>query len=347
MKALIYNGPRDIRYQDFPDPVLENGDSVILKVKKSSICGSDLHIYHGDLHPDRPFVVGHEFIGEVIEVGNTVRRFKAGDQVIVSPGCGCGICRACHAGTGCENGIGRVFGMGPLANYLHGGQAEYVMVPAADTSLITIPEGVTDDQAILLTDNFPTGYAGAKWAEIEPGHTVAVIGLGSVGLNAVESAYFLGAAKVFAIDKIDERLSTAQSMGAIPINGENAIDQIRQATKGLGVNAVIEAVGHDATIRMGFDLVRPGGVISVVGASQNPDFSFPMASAFWNGLRFHTGLCPVRLYWDELILLIQSGRLKPERVVTHHMGLSEGEKAYSLFDSLKDGVIKIVLDSQQ
>ena len=347
MKALVYNGPKDIKFQNFADPALESGDSVILKVKKSSICGSDLHIYHGDLKPDRPFVVGHEFIGEVVEVGDMVRRFKVGDDVIAAPGCGCGVCRSCHAGGGCENGVVRVFGMGPLSNYLHGGQAEYVMVPAADTSLIKIPEGVNDDQAILLTDNLPTGYAGAKWAEIQPGQTVAVIGLGSVGLNAVECAYFLGASKVFAVDKIPERLAAAESMGAIPISGEDAVSQIREATKGVGVDSFIEAVGYDATIRMGFDLVRPGGVISVVGASQNPDFSFPMASAFWNGLRFHIGLSPVRSYWDELILLIQSGRLKPERVVTHHMALSEGGTAYEIFDARKDGAIKIVLDSKK
>jgi threonine dehydrogenase-like Zn-dependent dehydrogenase len=168
-----------------------------------------------------------------------------------------------------------------------------------------------------------------------------------VGLNAVESAYFLGASKVYAIDKIPERLKVAESLGAIPIIGDDAAAQIIEATKGIGVDSFIEAVGHNDTIRMGFDLVRSGGVISVVGAAQSNDFSFPMGFAFWRNLRFHIGLCQVRLFWDELIPLVQAGRLKPERVVTHHMGLSEGEEAYRLFDARKAGVIKIILDPEK
>lgn len=344
MKALVYNGPKDIRYQDFADPVLQSGDSAILKVIKSSICGSDLHIYHGNIQHEKPFVVGHEFIGEVVEIGDKVRLFSQGDRVIVAPGCGCGVCLQCQRRIGCDNGKIRVFGMGALSNYLHGGQAEAVMVPAADTTLLKIPEGINDDQAVLLTDNFPTGWVGAKWAEIQPGQTVAVIGLGSVGLNAVESAYFLGAAKVFAIDRVPERLKVAELIGAIPINGDDAVVQIQEATNGIGVDAFIEAVGSNETIKMGFDLIRPGGVISVVGAAQRNDFAFPMAAAFWRGLRLHIGICQVRQYWDEIIPLVQAGRLKPDRVVSHHMGLTEGADAYRQFDRREDGVIKIILD---
>lgn len=347
MKALIFNGPEDIRYQDFQDPQIETEDSVIVKVRKSGICGSDLHIYHGGFINDTDFVVGHEFIGEIVEVGENVRGFSPGDQVLSAASIGCTDCPQCKIGrvTRCERGVTRCYGQGSLGGYLQGGQAEKVMVPAAETTLLHMPQGVSDDQAILLTDNLPTAYFGAKNAGIHPGQAVAVIGLGPVGLLSVECAFILGAARVFAIDKVPERLSNALELGAIPLTGDDIKTQIKEATKGRGVDAVIEAVGADATIIMGLALVRNEGTVSVVGVNMNKSIAFPIAWAQFKNITFRMGVCPVQAYWNELIPLVQSGRIRGKNVVTHHMKLSEGAEAYRIYDERKDGIMKIILET--
>jgi len=344
MKALVYQGPERITYETVDDPTPADTESVIVKVDRCAICGSDLHIYHGHgFSPDTGFCVGHEAIGEIVEVGSGVKRFRSGDRVIIAGGVGCTECEHCRAGRVdlCERGPGRVFG---VSAGLPGGQAEAVAVPAADTTLTNIPEGVNDEQALLLTDNLPTGYYGAERAEIVPGQSVAVIGLGPVGMLAAESALLMGASRVFAIDRVRERLDAAETLGATAVRSDTPVDEIREATKGRGVDAAIEAVGADETICMGLHLVRTGGVVSVVGVNQSMDCRFPMGLAFAKSIALHIGLCPVQSFWPKLIPLIQNGRLKPDRVITHRVGLSEGEQAYRQFAAREDGVMKTVLE---
>jgi 2-desacetyl-2-hydroxyethyl bacteriochlorophyllide A dehydrogenase len=344
IRALTYHGARDVRVETRPDPTPPDADGALLRVERAAICGSDLHLYHGDLPVLEPgFAIGHEFVGEVVEVGRGVRDFRPGDRVLCSGVIGCGLCHACRAGhvARCERRVSRVFGMGPA---LPGGQAEAVAVPGADAALRRIPDGLSVEQAVLLTDILPTAWFGAKNAELRPGQSVAVVGLGPVGQLAVECALVFGASRVFAVDTIPERLAAAKALGAVPLEPGAAVEAVLAATGGLGTDAVIEAVGADASIQLALQLVRPAGVVSVVGVNVRLDFPFPMALALMKNLTFRIGVCPIPEFWDELIPLVLAGRLRPERVFTHRLPLSQGTDAYRLFDEKRDGVLKVLLD---
>jgi 2-desacetyl-2-hydroxyethyl bacteriochlorophyllide A dehydrogenase len=289
------------------------------------------------------FAIGHEFVGEVVETGSAVTGVRPGDRVLVSGVIGCGACPRCARGevVRCERGGTRVFG---VQAELPGGQAEAVAVPAADHAVRRIPEGVSVEQAVLLTDILPTGWFGARFAEVRPGQDVAVIGLGPVGLMALLSAQGMGAARVFAVDPVAERRAVARELGATALSPDQVDAAVAEATRGQGVDAVIEAVGADATIHQAIALARRGGVVSVVGVNMRMDFPFPLGLAFMKDLTFRAGLCPVPETWAELVPLVAAGRLRPERVFTHRMGLSEGAEAYRLFDARRDGVLKVLLD---
>lgn len=344
MKALTYHGHKDVRYETVDDPVLPDERGAIVKIEKIAICGSDLHGYHGPANESRlGQSLGHESIGEVVEVGSAVRSVRTGDRVIISAAIGCGECGPCHIGRigACERGGTRVFG-----SSLGGCQAEAVGVPVADHSLRVIPEGVSDEQAVLLTDILPTGYYGAYNAEIKPGQTVAVIGLGPVGQISVETSFLFGPSRVFAIDTVSHRLAEAERLGAIPVDASkvNPLEFVKEHTGGLGPHAVIEAAGPDETVRMAFDMVRGGGVVSQVGANMNPAFPLPLGMILMKDITFRVGLCPIPMLWDHLIPLVQEGRLHPERIFTHHMPLSKGSDAYDIFDRRAENVIKVMLD---
>jgi len=344
VRALTFHGKGDVRLESVPDPAPPDAAGAVLRVERAAICGSDLHLYHGDLPVAEPgFAIGHEFVGEVVEVGREVRDFRRGDRVLCSGVIGCGACRACRAGrvARCERRATRVFGMGAA---LPGGQAEAVAVPGADAALQRIPDGVSVEQAVLLTDILPTAWFGARNADLRPGQSVAVIGLGPVGQLAVECAFALGAARVFAIDRIPERLAAAAALGAQPLRPEEAADAVLAATAGLGADAAIEAVGADASIQLALQLARPAGTVSVVGVNLRLDFPFPMALALMKNLTFRVGVCPVPELWPALVPLVQAGRLRPERVFTHRLPLSKGADAYRLFDEKRDGVLKVLLD---
>ena len=344
IRALTFHGKGDVRVESRPDPTPPDQDGAVLRVERAAICGSDLHLYHGDLpQPELGFAIGHEFVGEVVEVGRSVRDFRPGDRVLCSGVIGCGLCPTCRARrvARCERRVSRVFGMGAG---LPGGQAEAVAVPGADAALQRIPDGVSVEQAVLLTDILPTAWFGAKNAELRPGQSVAVIGLGPVGQLAVECALVFGASRVFAVDRVPERLAAAAALGAVPLQPEDAAEAVLAATGGLGVDAVIEAVGADASIQLALQLVRPAGVVSVVGVNLRLDFPFPMALALLKNLTFRIGVCPIPEFWPELIPLVQAGRLRPERVFTHRLPLSKGADAYRLFDERRDGVLKVLLD---
>jgi len=343
MRALVYHGQGDIRCEDVPDPMPEGPDGAVVKIERTAICGSDLHIYHGQMGEGH-FSIGHEAIGEVVEAGSGVRDFRAGDRVLVSGVIGCGHCGPCRSGavTSCEREGGRVFGTN---QGLAGGQAEALAVPDADATLHRIPDGLSTKSAVLLTDILPTGYFGAENAEIEPGHDVAVIGCGPVGLMAIQSALLFGPRRVFALDGVPGRLDAAKRLGAIPcdVSGD-ANGEILEATGGLGPHSVIEAVGADDTIRNALALVRRGGRVSVIGVNTNMAFEFPMALALFKNVTFRIGVCPVPRFWSHLVPLLAEGKLQPDFVFTHEMGLGDGAAAYELFDSRREGVLKVLLD---
>lgn len=344
MKALRYYGARDIRYETADDPVIEASGDAIVKVDKCSICGSDLHIYHGEGFSDETgFCVGHEAVGEIVEVGRDVSRVKVGDKVIIPASAGCGKCRSCISGDvmACETASFACYG---LSSALQGSQAEAVRVPGADYNTAKLPEGVSSDQALLMTDALATAWFGARKANIKRGGTVAIIGLGPIGLMAVECAFVMGAARVFAIDLVEERRAIARELGAETPNPENAKEIIAEITSGRMCQSVIEAVGHASTINMAIRLAGFRGTVSVIGVNQDKDFNFPMARAFGAGLDFHIGTCSVPEEWPELIPLIQSGRLNPQRFISHRMKLEDGAAAYEMFDRREDGVLKVVFD---
>ncbi|MFM1983363.1 MAG: hypothetical protein RJB22_2082 [Pseudomonadota bacterium] len=343
MKALRYFGPRDIRFDSMDDPVLHSPGDAIIKVDRCAICGSDLHIFHGHgFSEDIGFCVGHEAVGEVVELGSAVSRLKIGDKVMLPAAVGCGACQACLSGNviKCATNSGRCYG---LSASLQGCQAEAVRVPAADCNAVPIPEGISADQALMMTDSLATAWFGARQADIAPGCSVAVVGLGPIGLMAVESAFAMGASQVFAIDLVPERRALAQAVGAIPLSPEDAEAHIAEATHGRMIDGVIEAVGLDATISLALRLAARRGTVSVIGVAQSRKFTFPISRAFGQGLTFRIGTCSVPEEWPALIPLVQSGRLRPERYISHVLPLSAGAQAYDLFDARADGALKMVL----
>ena len=345
MKGIVYHGNRDVRVENLPDPTPPDSRGAVVKVERTAICGSDLHLYHGDMPLESPagFTLGHEFVGEVVETGSDVVRFKPGDRVIVSGVIGCGECPPCSRGevVRCLAKATQVFG---VTEHLDGGQAEAAAIPVADHALMRIPDGVSVEQAVLLTDILPTGFFGARMAGISPGDTVVVIGAGPVGIQALLSAQLFGPARVLQVDRVPERLALAEKLGAIPIHADHADARIAEATDEQGAECVIEAVGLDATIIKAIEWARAGGTVSVIGVNSSMALPFPMLSAFMKDLTFRTGLVPVPELWPALIPLVVSGRLHPEVVFSHHMGLSEGAEAYRAFDAREDGVMKILLD---
>lgn len=343
MKALRYYGARNVRYETMDDPVPQSDRDAVVKVTACSICGSDLHIYHGHgFSEDTGFCVGHEAVGEVVEVGRGVQRLKVGDKVMLPAAVGCGQCRSCLSGVvnTCEYGQSGCYG---LSAKLQGSQAEAVRVPAADMNAVRVPDGVTMDQALMMTDALATAWFGARNADIRPGASVAVIGLGPIGLMAVDSAFVMGAHVVYAIDPIPGRRALAEASGAIALHPDEALERIKENTKGRKLDCAVEVVGSDATVDFALRLVRPRGTVSVIGVQQSRRFAFPLERAFAAGLTFRVGTCSVPEELPALFPLVQSGRLRPERYVSHRLPLSEGAEAYRLFEAREAGALKMVL----
>ena len=346
MKALVFHGARDIRFEDYADPTLMFDHAVILKVTHCSICGSDLHIYHGDRIGKtdysagvEPFCVGHEFIGEIVAKGKDVHRFAVGDMVIAAGGSGCGECNACLSRVGrCARST--AFG---LSTRLQGGQAEFAQVPNADLTLMRIPEGVSNDQAVLLTDALATANFGIARAEVSPGARVAIVGLGPIGLLGIELAFARGASAVFAVDPVETRRRHAESLGAIAVEPDNARDTIRGITKGAGCDSIFEASGARGAIGMVPSLARHGATASFIGLPQG-DTAIPMRDVIYRNLTVRAGIANVVAQWDSVIPLLQSGRVRGEGLFTHRMSLSDGAEGYRMFDAREEGVMKIMFE---
>ncbi len=387
MKALCWHGKHDIRCDTVPDPTIQDAGDVIIKVTSCAICGSDLHIYDGVIPGmESGDVLGHETMGEVVEVGGEVSKLKVGDRVVIPFTISCGECFFCKRGffSGCERSnpnrktAEKLWGHSPagLFGYSHilggfpGGQAEYLRVPYADVGPIKVPESLTDDQVLFLSDIFPTGYMAADNCNIQPGDTIAVWGCGPVGLFAIRSAFMLGAERVIAIDTVPERLAMAREAGAITVDfkEDDVYERIQDLTGGRGADACIDAVGTEAdasgsadsvidrikvatfmgtdrphVLRQAIHCCRNFGTVSIVGVYGGFLDKIPMGSAINRGLTFRMAQTPVQFYLPKLLERVENGEIDPSFVITHHASLEDGPDMYKTFRDKQDGCVKVVL----
>lgn len=387
MKALIYEGTGRVAHAEVPDPQIMDARDAIIRVTSCAICGSDLHIYDGvvpQMHCGD--VLGHEAMGEVVECGRDVTGLRPGDRVVVPFTIACGECYFCKRGwfSGCErsnpdfrrakamwgNSPAGLFGYSHLLGGYAGGQAEYLRVPFADVGPIKVPSGMTDDQALFLSDIFPTGFMAAEFCDIRQGDTIAIWGCGPVGQMAIRSAFILGAERVIAIDTVPERLAMAQEGGAEVLNFReiDIYDEIMLRTDGRGADACIDAVGSEAdafgsldamidrvkhaaylatdrahVLRQAIHCCRNFGTVSVVGIYAGFLDKIPFGSAVNRGITFRMAQTPVQRYMPRLLALIEEGRIDPSFVITHKAPLEDGPDLYRAFRDKLDGCVKVVL----
>jgi 2-desacetyl-2-hydroxyethyl bacteriochlorophyllide A dehydrogenase len=336
---VIIDGAGQVRVVQAPEPTVPGPGGAVVAVDASAICGSDMHFYDGDLDLGMSIPVGHEFLGTVVEVGPDVRRFAVGDRVLTASVAGCGACDGCATGDPvlCVDGP-KVFGSGMLP----GGQATAVAVPAADFQLLSIPEGMGDEAALLLTDNLATGWAGAQRADIPPGGTVVVLGLGAVGLCAVRSALALGAARVLAVDPVAGRRTRAADSGAEPVEGPT-VESVLDATGGRGADAVIDAVASDATLDDALASVRPGGTVSVVGVHDLEPYPLAALTTLFRSVTLRMTTAPVHRTWKELVPLVQHGRIRTDGIFTHEFALADAADAYAAVAERSAACVKVLL----
>lgn len=386
MKAVCWHGVNDVRVDTVPDPKILNPRDAIIKITRTAICGSDLHLYDGYIPTmESGDILGHEFMGEVVELGSEVKNLKIGDRVVVPFTISCGSCFFCQRDLWslCDNSnpnawmAEKFYGHSPsgLFGYSHlmggyaGGQAEYARVPFADVGPLKIPDGLTDDQVLFLTDIFPTGYMAAENCNIQPGDTIAVWGCGPVGQFTIRSAFLLGAERVIAIDRFPERLALAQAGGADVLNYEEVEvgEALKEMTGGRGPDACIDAVGMEAhgtdlmalydkvkqavrletgrptALREAIVACRKGGVVSVPGVYGGFVDKVPMGSIVNKALTLTSGQTHVHRYLRPLLEHIQNGDIDPTFVITHRLPLSEAPNGYEIFKHKKENCIKVVL----
>ena len=374
MLALTYHGAHNVRVEELPTPDLLRPTDAIIRVTSTAICGSDLHLIH-NLIPNLPdgMTMGHEAMGVVEEVGPEVTRVRRGDRVVVAFPIACGQCFYCNqqlyslcddANPEGENGA--IFGYGKQYGGYDGGQAEYVRVPYADVGLLKVPDQLTDEQVLFLSDILPTGWFGCEAGGVKKGDDVVVMGCGPVGLMARQSAWLQGARRVFAVDHLGYRLEAAERLcGAEPINllDTHVGEAVKERTDGKGADVAVDCVGLEATmstwdkietllkldsgsisaLSQAIQAVRRGGSIGVVGVYGGRNNFFPWGEIFAKGLRIQAGQTPVQKYWHTLLEHVQAGRLKPDAIITHRIPLNEGPRGYELFDQKQDNCIKVVL----
>ena len=339
MKAVVYHGPEDIRLEDVPTPKIIEPTDAIVRVTLSTICGTDIHIQHGGLPAVKPgTIIGHEFCGEVVEVGPNVHNVKPGDKVAVSCVTQCGTCFYCLRGeySQCTTGSW-IFGY-----LIDGCQAEYVRVPYADTGLHIIPEGLTEEDLLFIGDILSTGYFGAENGEIKPGDTVAVMGAGPVGMCAMATSRLWGPAQIIAVDTNEQRLQVALDNGIadIVINPakEDAVAKIRELTEGRGADVTIEAVGITPTYNMALEAVRPAGTVSIIGVFEKPQ-ELKMNEYWIKNLTIKMGLVNANKL-PQLIELIKKGKIDMRFLQTHKAPLNDIMEGYDVFGNKKDDCLK-------
>ena len=388
MKALCWQGKEKVRVETVDDPKILNPRDAVIRITRTAICGSDLHLYDGYIPTMEPGdILGHEFMGEVVEVGREVKNVKSGDRVVVPFTIACGQCHFCknQLWSLCDNTnpnawlAEKFFGFSPsgLFGYSHmlggyaGGQAQYARVPFVDVGALKIPEGLTDEQVLFLSDIFPTGYMGAENCDIKPGHVVAIWGCGPVGQFAIRSAFMLGAEKVIAIDRFPERLNLARAAKADILNYDevdDVVEELKWMTGGRGPDACMDAVGmeahghgipaiYDATkqamkisfdrplvLRQAIQACRKGGVVSIPGVYGGFLDKIPFGAAMNKGLIMRMGQTHMMRYMQPLLDRVQKGEIDPSFVITHRLSLEEAPQAYKMFRDKEQACIKVVLD---
>lgn len=342
MRAVTFQAPGQVAVREVAEPELTRPDDAIVQVRASGICGSDLHIYHGRVPVERGFTIGHEFVGEVLAVGEEVERVAVGERVVGCFHTACGTCAACVRGDYHRCLHGRTFGHGSKLGDLQGSQAERVLVPRANLTLRPVPEGMSDEVALFAGDVLGTGYHAIAHAGLTSGDTAAVIGLGPVGLCAVQAAGAAGATQVFAIDTVPERLDMARRFGArsLHLTEDDPKRAIRAATGGLGVDVTVDAVGDPDPLALAISLTRDAGVVSGIGAYAGRG-EVPLGLAWLKGVTVRLGLANVIAHVDRVLAMTSAGRLDPAPLVSRHMALEEAAEAYAAYDRRE--ALKIVL----
>lgn len=383
MRALVFHRPKKVSVDMVDDPRIEAPHDVILQVTATAICGSDLHIYNGLFPQKKPLVLGHEFMGIVTEVGAAVQRLQRGDRVVVPFPIACGHCWFCRHDLaphcevsnadhyGPEGGLltnkgGGMFGYTDLYGGYSGGQAEYVRVPFADFGARVVPDGLSDEQVLFLSDIFPTGYAAVDWAGLRGGETVAVFGCGPVGIMAMKSAWLRGAARVIGVDVLPYRLERAHVAGraeTLDAGAADPIEALRGLTEGRGPDVCIDAVGLEAdrnvldkiyavlhaergtpkVLEMCLSAVRRGGVVSTVGVYATTHDNFPVGQCFDKGLTLRMGQAPVHAYIDTLMEVVRTGQVQLDDVISHRLPLADAARGYQMFNDKEDACVKVVL----
>ena len=342
MRAVTFQAAGEVRIEEKPDPEIVAADDAVVRIEASGICGSDLHIYHGRVPVEPGFTIGHEFVGTVMAAGGAVERVAVGDRVLGTFHTACATCASCLRGDYHRCRKGQTFGHGAHLGDLQGAQAEQLLVPRANLTLRRVPEGMSADVALFAGDVMGTGYHAIVHAGMRSGDTVAVLGLGPVGLCAVQAALAGGAVEVFAIDTVEDRLAMAASFGATPLHLTEAEPKqaVRAATGGLGVDVVVDAVGDPGPLALAVSLARDAGTVSGIGAYAGKG-EVPLGLAWLKGLDLRLGLANVIAHVDRVLALIEAGRLDPAPLVTHHMRLDQAPEAYGIYDRRE--ALKIVL----
>jgi threonine dehydrogenase-like Zn-dependent dehydrogenase len=386
MKAVCWHGKRDVRVENVPDPKIINPRDVIVRITLTAICGSDLHLYNGFIPTmESGDILGHEFMGEVVEVGHQ-NGLKLGERVVVPFAIACGNCFYCKSGltSACDNsnpnaellerkdgysGAG-LFGYSHLYGGYAGGQAEYVRVPYGDVGPFKVPDSLTDEEVLFLSDILPTGYMAVENCNIKDGDVVAVWGCGPVGQFAIRSAWLLGAGRVIAIDRFPERLALARKANAETIDYQEVddiLEQIKELTGGVGPDSCIDAVGLEAhghsiaalydrakqtamlqtdrptALRQAVQACRKGGTVSIPGVHGAFIDKMPMGVAFGKGLTFKMGQTHVHRYMQPLLEQIEQGKIDTASIITHRIPLAEAPQAYDVFCNKEDECIKVVM----
>ncbi len=373
MKALVYEGIKKVGVAQVQDPKLQKSDDIIVRVTSTAICGSDLHLIHGMVpNMKKGFILGHETMGIVEETGPEVTRVRKGDRVIVPFPIACGHCWYCEHNlfSQCDNSNehgenGAIFGYSDTYGGYDGGQAEYLRVPYANVGPKVIPEDLTDEQVLFLTDVLPTSYWGVDIGGVKKGDTVIILGCGPIGLSAIKWTILAGAKRIISVDYIDYRLAHARSYGVETVNLEEHEDtgeMLHDMTDG-GADVVLDCVGVDgkmttfekietvlklqggskSAIEIATQAVRKGGTVVFVGVYGTRYNMFPLGDFFAKNITLKMGQCPVHVYVDPILKMIKEKKYDPTDIITHTLSLDQGSHGYEVFDKKEENCIKVIL----
>jgi threonine dehydrogenase-like Zn-dependent dehydrogenase len=345
MRGVVFDGEGRVLVTDLPDPEVEAPGDAIVRVTRSAICGSDLHLLHGKARMEPGEPLGHEAVGVVESVGTGIERIRVGDRVAVAFNVACGHCWFCGNGQSALCDDDAIFGYGIFGGALPGAQAERLRVPNADINLLGIPDAVDDDAGVFVGDVLTTGFYGAALAAADRGDVVAVLGCGPVGFCTMEGLRALGAPTIYALDREPSRLALAEAAGAIPVHVDerNPVTALAEVTDGRGADVVIDAVGHPSAFDGAIDTVRRGGTVVVLGVYSSETTEMQLGS-YWSRaltLRF-AGLTPVLAWWERATAALERGEVDPTPLISHRLPLEDAAEGYALFDRRE--ATKVVLE---